>query len=1531
MDLTENRPVASRSNSNLDPHRAGAVVSGSGTGRVRTAHEVDPTGDDNTRDRPLKRRKTDRVSPPTPLPVRPETPKPFVKLNVRGTIEAVFSSGVSVFAAAPNELCGRLVIGTLVRSIEDVRRSLSRGPSQKKLVLLVAAGANESRQRAKNYATSGDFASVGVFHESTSEQDYTKEWARLANKDLIIIARDPFLSSLRTRSIQVVQLATIVVDDARCLQADIEELGRFYQAVNVVERPHALVVLEAVDIEETDITLVERYKAHMLASACQPIADDHYISSPFFMRRPTQCVKEYTLDRYTSLETTLSRRLWEVDQTKSIPPRLYMQAQEVLAELGPCAAELFWKFALGNKWQVSSSSSSKDTMMDELIQEVVKKWQFREPCPSGQPSNTNMSAKFLVLVGLLTAQPCSASIFRAVILVQRRVIAKMVAEMLSILAQVGTLGKLKPLAVTADEPLVDPQIQESVMEDFKNGTYNLLVITKQFEDMDFPRSQTSDKPYCHIWINFDVLESDLSFAFSFGTCSLQGQIVHMVNKDNADHRRMVSRWQDLDNSMQEWLESTIHTAMKGGTMPPRTLHESLDSCRLDIDGEEDESTPCIRDPTTNATLIKVDALTVIYRLAASMQSDKISYWSRSFFEYRKTEDAGSDSFVQCMVFFPASCPVSAVIGPSAASRTEARRLACFKACETLFEHGVLDDRYFPHNPQPHVLSSTDTFTTQDGSPGRTAVASTGTRSYERKHPKFWKNTSRTTVCRLYPMLVSVGPLKDRFNAPILIFARGPLPTLRMFSIFSDGSTANVHLRRTAPLDLNDEQLGFLHEFTVRACRTITNKPYTCSQESMPYFIAPLAAAFSKVLCDEYESSGIPDVDNYIAWDLVRAAVKDFVVPLLSDARQSLEDFVEDAILQDRKVEFTNRFFAERIRPDLTPLSKAHDSPREEEYPNFLEYCKARIKDFVGLKDEHQSLIEVSPVPNAVNNLNPTVKVIPSSKTPAKYLIPELVFRLTIPASVFRTILLVPSILKRIDDQLLVKELNMLFFRRTIQESALLTALTPPSASVQFDYERLELFGDALLKYVASIYCFVTMPGVRENALHVARQDIISNKALLAGAVRAGLPPYIQSKPFVIKTWQPTPMAAADAVAGATSRTETQVGASIQQNVPGGESSQASKVKRGKKQRQQDEQDTQWLGDKTIADVVEAIIGAAYLSCGIHGTLNAMKRLHVNIPRVEHWSDFAREMATSPSASSESVSARSHENTALETIFGCRIRKPQLLAQALTHASGARGGHGYDRLEFVGDAVLDFLVVRYIYDRHPNLAPGGLTLLKSAMVSNHALAAFCVHSGIYQHIRHASPEVGSAIRTYVHKLHTAREAEYQAAARGNMPPGQYWLGMDPPKILSDVVESIVGTLLISDEFSEEGVAKFFERGLKPFYDQHVRLQSLCPHPTTTLFELLQSHGCQTHRISKEKNQTLVRCTVIVHGVTLAIAEDALSSAAARAVALSALDALDRDPDFMTRTCDCRTVQQSKKAKKVQKEQLGYEESDKVAGR
>lgn len=63
-------------------------------------------------------------------------------------------------------------------------------------------------------------------------------------------------------------------------------------------------------------------------------------------------------------------------------------------------------------------------------------------------------------------------------------------------------------------------------------------------------------------------------------------------------------------------------------------------------------------------------------------------------------------------------------------------------------------------------------------------------------------------------------------------------------------------------------------------------------------------------------------------------------------------------------------------------------------------------------------------------------------------------------------------------------------------------------------------GDAYLKYLSSVYLFVTQPSLHEGALHIARQRIISNRSLLKNAARSGLPQYIQSKPFSSKAWIP---------------------------------------------------------------------------------------------------------------------------------------------------------------------------------------------------------------------------------------------------------------------------------------------------------------------------------------------------------------------------------------------------------------------------
>lgn len=68
-----------------------------------------------------------------------------------------------------------------------------------------------------------------------------------------------------------------------------------------------------------------------------------------------------------------------------------------------------------------------------------------------------------------------------------------------------------------------------------------------------------------------------------------------------------------------------------------------------------------------------------------------------------------------------------------------------------------------------------------------------------------------------------------------------------------------------------------------------------------------------------------------------------------------------------------------------------------------------------------------------------------------------------------------------------------------------------------------------------------------------------------------------------------------------------------------------------------------------------------------------------------------------------------------------------------------------------------------------------------MVSNAALAAACVWSGLHEHLIHESYTLTKSIREYVMSLQASQEKEYKAAAFENRPPGQFWLGLEPPKV------------------------------------------------------------------------------------------------------------------------------------------------------
>jgi endoribonuclease Dicer len=170
--------------------------------------------------------------------------------------------------------------------------------------------------------------------------------------------------------------------------------------------------------------------------------------------------------------------------------------------------------------------------------------------------------------------------------------------------------------------------------------------------------------------------------------------------------------------------------------------------------------------------------------------------------------------------------------------------------------------------------------------------------------------------------------------------------------------------------------------------------------------------------------------------------------------------------------------------------------------------------------------------------------------------------------------------------------------------------------------------------------------------------------------------------------------------------------------------------------------------------------------------------------------------------------------------------------------------------------------------------GRADLCKGAMVSNSTLAALCIWSGLQEHLMFESYHLGNSIQAYADQLKAKQAEEHELATRDNRAPGQYWLEIDPPKVwsfltqpvrnwmrqqaLSDVVESIVGAIYISDNFSLVGAEAFFRNVLKPFYDRYITLKTLSHHPTKILFELFQAQGCQQFQITKEKNQDVVCC-------------------------------------------------------------------------
>jgi len=166
------------------------------------------------------------------------------------------------------------------------------------------------------------------------------------------------------------------------------------------------------------------------------------------------------------------------------------------------------------------------------------------------------------------------------------------------------------------------------------------------------------------------------------------------------------------------------------------------------------------------------------------------------------------------------------------------------------------------------------------------------------------------------------------------------------------------------------------------------------------------------------------------------------------------------------------------------------------------------------------------------------------------------------------------------------------------------------------------------------------------------------------------------------------------------------------------------------------------------------------------------------------------------------------NTAVEWAaarLGYRYRDAALLEAALTHRSA--GGRHNERLEFLGDAVLNCVVAMLVFREFAEASEGDLSRFRASLVSGEALAVIAAEIGLGDHLRLGSGELKSG-------------------------------GFRRKSILADALEALFGAIYLDSGF--EAAQRVIERLIVPRLDRLPTAAEL-KDPKTRLQETLQARG------------------------------------------------------------------------------------------
>jgi ribonuclease III len=160
---------------------------------------------------------------------------------------------------------------------------------------------------------------------------------------------------------------------------------------------------------------------------------------------------------------------------------------------------------------------------------------------------------------------------------------------------------------------------------------------------------------------------------------------------------------------------------------------------------------------------------------------------------------------------------------------------------------------------------------------------------------------------------------------------------------------------------------------------------------------------------------------------------------------------------------------------------------------------------------------------------------------------------------------------------------------------------------------------------------------------------------------------------------------------------------------------------------------------------------------------------------------------------------------LQQRLDCKFTEPRLLRQALTHRSASADNN--ERLEYLGDAVLSFIVAEILFEAHPEASEGELSRYRASLVSGEVLGEVALELGLGEQLRLGEGELKSG-------------------------------GKRRASILADALEALIGAIYLDQGLEAASAAA--ARILQSRIDDLPGASDL-KDPKTRLQEWLQGHG------------------------------------------------------------------------------------------